>query len=215
VTGGESRPAAGASSLLALVLLAGLVASGGSCRKDSTEADLRDIEKAYYSLRDALLNGDDEAFFALHSAEARRWALDSFPGIRAGYVAADVSERQAFEKLYHVGSKEFLEAEPRAMVVKMMPWKSGWRERRGMFRAARVKDVRIDHLEVPDPAGGGGKTVQRRGIVVLEPADPAGRGTSDEALPSVVFVKEEGGWRRHAFFTETGPGVGGGERPGK
>ncbi len=183
-----------------LLALAGAAAAVGvlgfGCGERSTDRDLRDIEKAYYALRDAILQGDDEAFFALHSEEARKWAISIFPSIRAGYLAANASERERFEKTNHVTSREFLDGEPRTMVVRMMPWRSGWRDRRDMFRAARVKDVRIDRVNLPDG------TAERLGVVVLEPPIPSGGGVPEEALPAVVFVRDRDGWRRRAFFTE-------------
>ena len=174
------------------LLLAAALALLPGCDGDSAGQDTRDIEQAYYALRDALLQGDDEAFFALHGTEARKWAIDSFPAIRAGYMAGLPEERQAFQRLYRVTEEEFLGAEPRALVVRMMPWKSGWRERRDFFRSARVKDAGIDYIPLP---GGG---TERRGVVEL--ASPGGDATS-----TVVFVKEKEGWRRRSFFLETAP----------
>jgi len=181
-----------AASLVGFLLLGGALALLRGCGGDSTAQDTRDIEKAYYALRDALLQGDDEAFFAMHGAEAQAWALESFPAIRAGYLAGLPEERAAFQKLYRVTEAEFLGAEPRALVVRMMPWKSGWRERRDFFRGARVKDSGIDYIPLP---GGG---TERRGVVELQ--SPDGSETS-----TVVFVKEKGGWRRRTFFLETAP----------
>jgi len=181
--------------LLAVAVLAGAVGLLASCEGDTARQDTRDIEKTYYALRDALLQNDDEAFFAMHSAEARQWALDSFPVIRSGYLAGIPEEREAFRRLFHVTEEEFLQGEPRALVVKMMPWRSGLRERREMFRGARVKDVSIDYLPLP-----GGGTV-RRGIVELEPKEGSG-GPAGTPPPTVVFVKEKDGWRRHTFFLE-------------
>jgi hypothetical protein len=169
------------------VLLAG-------CDGDSVKEDTRDIEKAYYALRDALLQADDEAFFALHGSEARQWAIDSFPAIRAGYLAAGTPQREEFRRLYRVTDEEFLAGQPRDLVVRMMPWRSGWRERREMFRNARVKDVRIDYVPVE-----GGAT-ERRGVVELEPRE--GTLPPGEPPPTVIFVKEKEGWRRRTFFTE-------------
>jgi hypothetical protein len=186
--------AVGASIALGIV--------GFGCGERSTDQDLRDIEKSYYALRDAILQGDDEAFFAMHSEEARRWAVSIFPSIRAGYLAANAAERERFEKKNHVTAKEFLDADPRAMVVRMMPLKSGWRDRREMFRSARVKDVRIDRVPLPDGS------MERQGIVVLEPPVPSGGGAPEEALPAVVFIREKDGWRRQAFFMEEHGGVG-------
>lgn len=186
------------------VLAAGALGLLCGCDGDATRQDTRDIEKAYYALRDALLQNDDEAFFAMHGSEARQWALDGFPRIRAGYLAGAPEEREAFRRLFHVTEEEFLQGNPRDLVVRMMPWRSGWRERREMFRGARVKDVSIDYLTLP-----GGGTV-RRGIVELEPKEGTGPPPGSPP-PTVVFVKEKEGWRRHAFFVEevltSGPGA--------
>lgn len=170
----------------------------GGCDGDSTGKDLREIEKSYYALRDAILQGDDEAFFAMHSRAARERALADFPGIRASYLSSIPEEKDAFHGLYRITAEEFLGGDPRALVVKMMPWKSGWKEGREMFRIARVKDVRIDHLPIP---GGG---TERRGILVLEveAVGSDGRKIPEAALPSVVFVRDPEGWRRRSFFRE-------------
>lgn len=185
-------------AFLAAVLLAGALALLPACDGDSTVQDTRDIEKAYYALRDAVLQGDDEAFFAMHGTEAKRWALDAFPAIRASYLSGIPEEREAFRAIYHVTEAEFLESEPRAMVVKMMPLKSGWRERRDLFRSARVKDVAIDYIPLP---GGG---TERRGRVELELPEGAGA-IAGTAIPTVIFIKEKEGWRRQAFFIEAIP----------
>ncbi len=176
----------------AALLLAAALALLPGCDGDSTTRDTRDIEKAYYALRDALLQGDDESFFTLHGSDARRWALESFPAIRAGYLAGLPEERAAFQRLYRVTEEEFLRGEPRSLVVRMMPWKSGWREKREYFRSARVKDVCIDYIPLP---GGG---TERRGVVELESPEGGAAGT-------VVFVKEKEGWLRRSFFLESVP----------
>jgi hypothetical protein len=194
--------------VLAVLLLGGLAVASRGCREDPTRRDLKDLEKAYYALRDAILQGDDEAFFQMHSAEARAWAVSEFPGLRATYVASGDEQRRAFEKTFHVGSKEFLESEPRVLVVKMMPWRSGWRDNREMLRSARVRDASFEYRTLPD--GG----TERLGIVSLEPADPSARGRPED-LPTVVLVKDPEGWRRQSFFLEVRPIVEAPPRPGR
>jgi hypothetical protein len=179
------------------VLLAAVLALLPACNRDTTVQDTRDIGKAYYALRDALLNGDDEAFFALHGSEARKYVLDAFPAIRADYLSGSAEAKAAFRRQYRVTDEEFLAGEPRALVVKMMPWKSGWRDMTDLFRTARVKDVSIEYVPLP---GGG---TERRGIVELEP--PGGAEPGGAPYPTIVFIKEEGAWRRRAFFVERIP----------
>jgi hypothetical protein len=182
------------------VVVAGLAGSAlalHSCGGDTTRRDLREIENAYYSLRDAILQGDDEAFFRLHCREAREGAVANFPALRAEVLSLPPDRRAAFCAQYRVAEEEFLRGDPRALVVRMMPWKSGWRAGREAFRNARVRDVRIERV----PIEGGG--VERRGVVVLEPA-PVPGAPPPEAV-TVVFVRDEDGWRRKWFFTEWVP----------
>jgi hypothetical protein len=170
-----------------------------ACEGDTVERDLRDLEKAYHALRDAILQGDDEAFFRLHCRAARENALREFPAIRAKYAAAPPEEREAFHALFRVTGEEFLAGDPRDLVVKMLPWKSGWRERREVYRQARIKDVRIEFVDLP----GGGK--ERRGVVVLEVEgmrDEHGNPIPEQYLPTIVFEKDEDGWGRRSFFME-------------
>jgi hypothetical protein len=79
-----------------------------------------------------------------------------------------------------------------------MPWKSGWRARRDLYREATVKDVRIEMHPLP---GGG---MERRGIVLLDISasvvTPDGGPIPDLFLPTVVLVKDPDGWRRRYFF---------------
>lgn len=191
------RPARG---LRAWVVAAAAALAAAGCPGDSTGKDLRDIEEAYHALRDSILQGADEAFFSMHCRAAREAAVAEFPVIRSRYLASPPEEREAFHALFRVTAEEFLGREPRALVVRMLPWKSGWRDRRELYRAARVKDVRIDRVAMPD-----GST-ERRGVVLLDitgaPGLPAGADIPENYLPTVVFVKDPEGWRRRSFFME-------------
>ena len=183
------------------VLLLGLGALGllGSCSTDPVAADLRAIEEAYGKLRDSILQGDDRAFFGMHCRAARDAALEEFPRIRARYVASPVEEREAFHALFGVTGEEFLSKTPEELVTKILPVRSGWRARAEMFRTARVKDVRIDRVDLPE--GG----TERRGVVTLEienAVDEQGRPIPDRFLPTVILVKDPDGWRRRSFFME-------------
>jgi hypothetical protein len=180
------------------ILAALLLAAAAGCGGEEVDGDLRDIEASFEALRDAILQGDDEAFFSLHSRAAREAAVAEFPRIRAGYLAAPEEEREAFRRLYRVTAEEFLEGNPRDLVVRMMPWKSGWRDRREMYRRARVKDVRIDHVKRPDG------TMERRGIVTLDVSASLAPGevVPERYLPTVVLEKDPEGWRRRTFFME-------------
>ena len=193
-----SRGVAGAAAAAAL-LLAGGTALLGSCSPDPVAQDLRDIEDAYLRLRDAILQGDDRAFFEMHCRRARDVAIEEFPRIRARYVASPAEEREGFHRLYGVTPEEFLSGTPEALVARILPIRSGWRERREMFRTARVKDVRIDRVELPE--GG----TERRGVVLLEienAVDSEGRPLPDRFLPTVILVRDPEGWRRRSFFME-------------
>jgi hypothetical protein len=183
-------------SAVPALLLAALAAA---CDGDPVAEDLRGIEKSYHGLRDAILQGDDEAFFMLHSRAAREAALLEFPRIRSRFAASPPQEREAFQATYRITGEEFLSGEPRALVVRMMPWKSGWRERVDLYRTARVKDVRIEYVDLP----GGGR--EKRGVVILDfegARDAEGRPIADRFLPTVVFEKDPEGWRRRSFFME-------------
>jgi len=185
------RPAAALALLLALLPAA--------CDGDPVAEDLRAIEKSYHALRDSILQGDDEAFFRLHSRAAQEAAVLEFPRIRSRYAASPPQEREAFHATYHITGEEFLSGEPRALVVRMMPWRSGWRERAEIYRTARVKDVRIEYADTP----GGGR--DKRGIVILDiegARDAEGNPIPDRFLPTVVFEKDPDGWRRRSFFME-------------
>jgi len=185
--------------ILAAALLLSLQACASSCGGDPVAEDLRAIEKSFHALRDAILQGDDEAFFRMHSRAAQEAAILEFPRIRAQYAASPPEEREAFHSIFRVTGEEFLTGEPRDLVVKMMPWKSGWRERREVYRTARIKDVRIEYVDHP----GGGK--ERRGVVTLEiegARDAEGKPIPDLFLPTVVFEKDEDGWKRRSFFME-------------
>jgi hypothetical protein len=210
-TGGRARVVA---AVLGALLLAGAAAATRGCGRDATGGELKELEKAYYALRDAVLQGDDEAFFRMHSAEARAWALGEFPAVRATYVASGPEDRKAFERTFRVGAKEFLEAEPRAMVVKMMPWRSGWRENVEFFRSAKVRDLSFHYEKEP-----GGGTL-RKGIVELEAGDsgarnPTGGGLAGGIQPTVVLVKDPDGWKRESFYLEARPVVTAPPRPGR
>ena len=189
-------PAAVARRVLLPVLAAGLAFNAPGCTGDSTEKDLLDIEKSFHALRDAILQGDDEVFFRMHSAASREHAVREFPLHRSRYLALPEEGKKAFLADVHMAEKEFLNGEPAVLAVKLLPWESGWRERREMFRAAKVKDVRIERVTLP------GGVQERRGVVVL---DISGFTASDTAipeshLPTVVFVKDPEGWRRRSFF---------------
>lgn len=203
-----------AAAVLGALLLAAAAAATRGCGRDATGGELKDLEQAYYALRDSILQGDDEAFFRMHSAEAREWALGEFPTVRATYVASGPEDRRAFERAFRVDSKEFLEAEPRAMVVKMMPWRSGWRENLEFFRSAKVRDLSFHYEKLP-----GGGTL-RKGIVELEAGDSeagkaTGGGLTGGILPTVVLVKDPDGWKRESFYLEARPVVGAPPRPGR
>lgn len=189
---------------LGVLLLLLLLAAGGATgawlllRPAATEDDIDAVERAFLDLRDALVQGDDEAFFRMHSRAAREAAVEEFPLIRSQYLASPPEEREAFHALYHVTASEFLGGSPRDLVVKMLPWKCGWRERREYYRRARVKDVRFETVEVP------GKGPERRGVLLLDISDALAPGEAaripENFLPTVVFVKDPEGWRRRVFF---------------
>ena len=181
-----------------LLLAGALVAAWPRLRPPTAAEEIREIEGAWRALRDAVLQGDDEAFFLLHSRRARDRAIEGFPAIRAKYLAAiDPEEREAFHRLYHVTAEEFLRGEPRDLVVRMLPWLSGLRDRAEILRVSRVKDVRIEPLTLPDGS------VDRRGVVVLDitaALDPSEAGKVPPNFdPTVVFVREEDGWKRREF----------------
>ena len=182
---------------LALLLLA---AAAASCDgSDPVAEDIRALERAYHGLRDAVLQGDDEAFFRLHCREARDEAVKMFPAVRAEYQALPPERKAAFREQYRVDEEAFLSGSPRDLVVRMLPWKSGWRGRAEQLRTARVKDVRIEFVDLP----GGGR--ERRGVVVLEfegEKDPSGAPVPESRLPTVVFRRDEDGWGRRSFFRE-------------
>jgi len=192
---------AGPPAHLALVLLGLLAApAGGGCgREPATSREIREVEKAWQDLRDAIVRGDDEAFFLMHCRRAREGAVAEFPLIRSRYLASPEGEREAFRALYHVTDEEFRNAEPRELVVKMVPWKSGWRERAPYYRQALVKDVRFLLATRPDG------TTEREAQVILDisaaiaPEDRAR--IPENYMPAVVLVKDPEGWRRRAFFT--------------
>ncbi|MHC4922954.1 MAG: hypothetical protein ACYTG4_02610 [Planctomycetota bacterium] len=163
--------------------------------------ETRAVEQAWVSLRESVLQSDDEAFFLMHSRRAREEAVEVFPAIRARYLGSPRDEKVAFRTLFRVSEDEFLHGDPRDLVVKMMPWKSGFRARREMFRLSKVKDVRINAVQAPDG------TESHEGVVILDISaslDPEeAKRLPERYLPRVVFVKDEDGWRRKAFLSET------------
>lgn len=186
-----------ASLLLAAILLGGAL---GGCDGGKVDAgdDVAAVEEAYRGLRDAILQDDDDAFFRLHSRAAREEAVAGFPQVRSRYLASSEEERDAFRALYGVTEKEFLTGKPEELVTRIMPWKSGWRARKELFRICTVKNV---VLEGPAEGAQGG---ERRGVLYLDlpPSvleDPA-TDIDDRFLPTVVFVKDPEGWRRKSFF---------------
>ncbi len=182
-----------------LVVLPGLLGCGPEAAPVVDET--RAVEQAWVSLRESVLQSDDEAFFLMHSRRAREEAVEAFPAIRAQYLGSPGEEKAAFRKLFHVTEDEFLHGDPRDLVAKMMPWKSGFRARREMFRLSKVKDVRINAVRTSDGTEG------HEGVVILDISaslDPSeAERLPERYLPRVVFVKDEEGWRRKAFLSET------------
>ncbi len=166
--------------------------------EDGAATETRDLEAAFERLRAAIRDGDDEEFFRMHSSRAREEALADFPLVRARYLGAPEEERRAFRERFHVQEKEFLEGAPRDLVVRILPWRTGWRERADLYAASRVKEVRLE--EVALPAGGS----ERRGVVILDLPEElkaaAEAVVEDRFLPTVVFVRDPEGWRRRSFF---------------
>ncbi|MCK6481820.1 MAG: hypothetical protein L6R43_17255 [Planctomycetes bacterium] len=154
------------------------------------------MEAAWRALRDAIIQGDDEAFFELHSARTKAQALADFPLIRSRYMASPEEEREAFRALYRVTDAEFRNGEPRDLVVRMAPWRSGWRARMDLFRRAEVGDVRIAVVTLPDG------TAVREGRVLLDitRAIAPGETVPEGFKPTVVFVRDPEGWRRRDLF---------------
>jgi hypothetical protein len=192
--------AVAALGLVAAVAV-GLLRMRGS---DPAVDDVRAAEATYFALRDAILQDDDEAFFALHSRRAREHSLRWFPGIRAMYIASPAEERAGFHARFHVTEKEFLEGRPEDLVPRMLPWASGWRGRKELFRRAKVRDVRIDTITPPD-----GGSPERTAMVVLE-VPPDLLLTPDQTIPdlfhpTILLVKDPDGWRRRSFFPESAP----------
>jgi hypothetical protein len=182
-------------------LLAGfLVLVPGCGGGDPAAQELKDIESAFGELREAVLRDDDERFFSMHCREAREAALRDFPAVRSGFLALPAEERRAVEQELHLSGGELATGEPRALVVKMLPWKSGWKGRKEVYRRSRVKQVRIEMAPVP----GGGE--ERRGVVTLDitaALDPSNaQPIPENYLPTVIFVKDPEGWRRRTFFVE-------------
>ena len=188
-------------ALLAAGILLALAAAGGAWvlfRPATTGEEIAAVERAWREIRDAIIQGDDEAFFDMHSRRAREDALAEFPLIRSRYLASSGEERKAFTALYHVTDEEFRTADPRSLVVRMVPWKSGWRERIDLFRRAVVKDVQFTLATRPDG------TREREARVLLDISRALAPGemekVGEEYLPAVVFVKDPEGWRRRALF---------------
>ena len=138
------------------------------------------IEEAYGKLRDSILQGDDRAFFGMHCRAAREAALEEFPRIRARYVASPVEEREAFHALFGVTGEEFLSKTPEELVTKILPVRSGWRARAEMFRTARVKDVRIDRVDLPE-----GGTMLGFGVKFAGAGSPMA-GQNERAFPVIL-----------------------------
>jgi hypothetical protein len=176
-----------------------LALAAAGCRRDAAAQDVHEIEKAFYGLRDAVLQGDDEAFFRLHSRAARERAVAEFPLFRSSYAASPPEARKAFQQRFRVTDEEFLKGDPRDLTVRLLPWRSGWRERMETLRITRVKDVRLDTVELP---GGGTERVGKVFLdVTREPGSPATAALPND-IPPVVFVKDPEGWRRKSFFAE-------------
>ncbi len=176
------------SSLSAASLLLALAAAG--CGPSRAVRDVRAVEEAYRALRDAILQNDDEAFFRMHSRAAREAAVNDMGEVRRKYAAQSREEKEAFQRLYHVTEEEFLHGEPRAVATRVLPWRSGWRERKELFRAASIHDVQIRENEAD---------------LLLE-VPPAFRPHPDQPvpetfLPRVLFVRDPDGWRRKSFFS--------------
>jgi hypothetical protein len=202
-------PAApGRRGRVAVGIAAGLLLLGGagalawrSLRPDDAGDEVRSAEAAYLALRDAILQEDDAGFFRLHSREAREAALRRFPAIRAEYVASPAEERAAFQQQFGVTEQEFLTGRPEDLVARMLPWKSGWRQRRELFRRARIRDTRIGWVE-PESKG----PPERTAVIQLEVPEELkaseGQEIPDLYLPTVVLVKDPEGWRRRSFFAE-------------
>ena len=191
-------PPAASRRILLPILAAGLCLAAAGCAGDSTEKELREIEESYRALRDAILQGDDEAFFRMHSAASREHAVRDFPIHRSRYLALPDEGKKSFLADARMTAEEFLGGDPQVLAVRLLPWESGWRERREMFRAAKVKDVRIERVTLP------GGVLERRGVVVLDISGYTSPGTAvpESHLPTVVFVKDPEGWRRRSFFME-------------
>lgn len=181
-----------------LVLLAAAAGAWLLLRPSTTEEEIASVEQAWRDIRDAIIQGDDEAFFEMHSRRAREDALEEFPLIRSRYLASDEAEREAFCRLYRVTDQEFRTADPRELVLRMVPWKSGWKERIQLFRRAVVKDVQFTVVRMPDG------TEEREARVLLDISGALAPGemekVGEEYLPAVVFVKDPEGWRRRALF---------------
>ena len=143
---GEERTG-GRGALWAVVVAVLLLAVAGGAvfllRPATPGEETRALESAFHRLRDAILQGDDEAFFRMHSRAAREDAIRTLPVIRSQYLGSPPQEREAFHELYQVTAEEFLSGEPRELMVRILPWMSGWRERREVFRVSRVRDVRV------------------------------------------------------------------------
>ncbi len=167
-------------------------------RPSTTEEEIASVQKAWRDIRDAIIQGDDEAFFNMHSRRAREDALGEFPLIRSRYLASDEAERAAFCKLYNVTDEEFRSEDPRALVLRMVPWKSGWKERIHLFRRAVVRDVQFTVARRPD----GIEEKEARVLLDISGALAPGEmeKVGEEFLPAVVFVKDPEGWRRRSLF---------------
>jgi hypothetical protein len=181
-------------------MVLGFAAFGGCSEKrpDPVE-DLEAVEQVYRGLRDAILHEDDEAFFLLHSRSARETAVAEFPQIRARFLASSKEEQVEFLETYRVTREEFLGNDARSLVIRLLPWRSGWRERRELFRTVSVKDVRIEHIAARGEEPASVQAVLYLDIPKEMLPDPS-RPLETRFLPTVIFVRDEDGWRRRAFF---------------
>ena len=189
-------------SIAALAVLAGFLAAGwhylGPASGRGGVTDRRALEEAYGRLRDAILEGDDAAFFRMHSRQAREAAIRDFPLVRARYVSSPVPGREAFRREYGLTEAEILEGNPEDLVHRIMPFQSGWKVRAEMYRAARVHSVDVRR----EPVQGGGE--EEVGVVQLDVSASLsltpGENIPPEYLPTVIFIRDTDGWKRRWFF---------------
>ena len=79
----------------ALALLLACVLAVPACGEDEAVRDTREVTEAYYVFRDAILQGDDEAFFRIHGSEARQWVIENFPSVRAEYMTGNPEQKES------------------------------------------------------------------------------------------------------------------------